>query len=82
MANVRRDRDEGSIQMRNKEIRTQRGKLVGVFYPTTSILCIKDRKKETLIAVPLCGLILQFTPGDGIIEEIHIQPNSNKTLTT
>jgi len=60
------------------EIRTERGKLVGVLDEQTNIFCIKDRNKEILIEVPPEGLKLHFTPGDGKIEEVHIPPSNEK----
>jgi len=63
-----------------KEIRTKRNKLIGVFNEQTRILCIKDRNKETSIEVPLCGLRLQFTLGDGKVEDVYIPPKTNKPI--
>ena len=54
------------------EIRTERGKLVGILDERTGIFCIKDRNKETFIEIPPEGLRLRFTPGDGKTEEVFI----------
>ena len=56
------------------EIRTKRGKLVGVLDEENRIFCIKDRSKETVIEVPPNGLRIRFTPGDGAVEEVFIPP--------
>ena len=63
-----------------KDIRTPRGKLVGKLDERTSTLSIKDGNKVTLIEIPPNGLRLQFTPGDGVTEEVYIPPTTQTTV--
>ena len=63
------------------EIRTPRGKLVGVFNETTGLFCVKDRNKELLIEIPSSGLRLTFMLGDGKVEEVYIPPRMDKPIT-
>jgi hypothetical protein len=62
------------------EIRTKRGKLIGVFDENKELFCIKDRNKEMVIKIPSCGLRLQFTPGDGKYEEVYIPSKVDKPM--
>ena len=62
----------------SKEIRTERGKLIGKFDERTSVFSIKDGNKITQIAIPPDGLKLSFTPGDGITEDVYIPPREDK----
>jgi hypothetical protein len=55
-----------------REIRTDRGKLIGKFDEQTSSFIIKDGNKVTKIIIPPEGLKLIYTPGDGITEEVYI----------
>ena len=66
---------------KSKDIRTERGKLVGKLEEQTGIFSIKDGVKLTLIEVPLQGLHLKFTPGDGVMEEVYISPVKRETTT-
>jgi len=62
------------------EIRTQRGRLVGIFDEKTRVFCVKDRNKEMRIKIPLDGLQLQYAPGDGSIEEVYIPSTKDKSI--
>ena len=62
------------------EIRTARGKLVGVLDEGTRVFSYKDRNKVMQIEIPAEGLKLRYTPGDGIVEEVCIQPKAEKSM--
>jgi hypothetical protein len=62
----------------NHEVRTKRGKLVGIVNEHSGVLCIKDRSRETFIEIPPQGLKLRYTPGDGKIEEVYIPSRVGK----
>ena len=62
------------------EIRTQRGKLVGIFDESAGFFCIKDRNKKVFIEVPEDGLRIKFTPGEGKLEEIYIPSRVDKPV--
>lgn len=64
-----------------KDILTPRGKLVGKLDERTGTLSIKDGSKVTLIEIPANGLRLQFTPGNGITEEVYIPPLRENAVT-
>jgi hypothetical protein len=62
-----------------KETRTARGKMIGMLNEQIGVLEIKDGKKTTRIEVPPGGLILYYTPGDGITEKVFIPPTGSGT---
>ena len=62
-----------------KDIRTHRNKLVGKLDEGTGIFSIKDGGKVTYIEIPPQGLRIQFSPGDGVTEEVYIPPVKRKT---
>jgi len=55
-----------------KEIRTPKGKLIGVLCTKTNIFKIKDGKKVTSIFVPPEGLRIQFQFNESLSEKIYI----------
>jgi sporulation protein YlmC with PRC-barrel domain len=55
-----------------REVRTQKGKLVGTVESQTNSLHIKDGKKTTMIEIPDNGLKIRFVSGNGTAEEVFI----------
>jgi hypothetical protein len=55
-----------------KEIRTPRGKLVGMLDERTSILTIRDGKKSTRFKISPSGITLSHTFSDGVTEDVYI----------
>jgi len=64
------------------EIRTERERLIGMLDERTNTFIIKDRRKETRIEVPPCGLRISFTSGDGRLEEVYIPPTKENFYIT
>ena len=54
------------------DIRTTRGKLVGVYDDQANTLCIKAQKKEWLFQVPMDGLAFKCKLGDGKAEDLFV----------
>jgi len=54
------------------EVRTQKGKLIGMVDARTRTLYIKDGKKITMIEIPTNGLKIRFDSGNGAAEEVYI----------
>jgi len=55
-----------------REIRTELGKLFGVFDEMTNVLEIKDGKNTRQIQIPTDGLTLIYKSGNGIPETIYL----------
>jgi len=62
-----------------RDIRTKRGKLVGKFDIKANTFNIKNGSKNTKINIPINGLNISYTSGDGVIEEVCIPPEEEQT---
>lgn len=56
------------------DVRTPKGKLVGKLDEQTGFLQIKDGIKTTLIEIPVTGLKISFSSGNGTTEKVYIPP--------
>jgi hypothetical protein len=54
------------------EVRTQKGKPIGMVDARTRTLYIKDGKKTTMIEIPTNELKIRFVSGNGATEEVYI----------
>jgi hypothetical protein len=57
-----------------KEVRTAKGKLIGVHDISTETLRIKDCVRLTIIKIPPEGLHLAFDNGRGTVERVCVKP--------
>jgi hypothetical protein len=62
------------------EVRTAKGKLVGVVDERTGTLHIRDGKKTTVIEIPATGLNLMFSTSNGKYEQVYILPPGNAQI--
>jgi hypothetical protein len=73
IVNVCDDYAEGGIGYM-REVRTEKGKLVGKLDERTGKLHIKNGRKITVFDIPATGLRIYFSAGIGRFEEVFIPP--------